>query len=297
LDPEIVESINTNPEATWVASMQPRFQGMSIEEVKAMLMQNPQNSKSIIPVKTYASARSTPTSFDSRTQWPGCIHPIRNQGQCGSCWAFGASEVLSDRFCISSDSKTNVILSPQALVSCDSSNQGCQGGDLQLAWQFLQGSGIPTDACVPYQDMTGATVPCPTQCQGGGAFTVYKAASSYQLNSVANIMADIVKNGPVEVAFDVYQDFIHYTSGVYVHHNGSLLGGHAVKAIGWGVSDTKQDYWIVANSWGTTWGIDGFFWILKGVNECGIESNVFAGLAGSISTYNHHEPTLATNNH
>lgn len=77
---------------------------------------------------------TAPASFDSRTQWPGCVHAIRDQAQCGSCWAFAASEALSDRFCIASGGKTNVVLSPQDMVSCDKSNYACNGGYLNLAW-------------------------------------------------------------------------------------------------------------------------------------------------------------------
>jgi cathepsin B len=78
-------------------------------------------------------------------------------------------------------------------------------------------------------------------------------------------------NGPVEAAFTVYSDFMSYKSGVYKHTSGSVEGGHAVKILGWGV-ENGEDYWIVANSWSNAWGMNGYFYILKGVNECGIES-------------------------
>lgn len=92
--------------------------------------------------------------------------------------------------------------------------------------------------------------------------------------------AEIMTNGPVEVAFNVYQDFFSYTSGVYSHKSGGLAGGHAVKAIGWGV-ENGTPYWLIANSWGTSWGMQGLFKIKRGSNECGIESNVVAGLYDS----------------
>jgi len=82
--------------------------------------------------------------------------------------------------------------------------------------------------------------------------------------------------GPVEAAFTVYEDFLNYKSGVYHHVTGSQLGGHAIKILGWGV-DNATPYWIVANSWNTDWGNQGFFWIKRGTNECGIESGVVAG--------------------
>ncbi len=88
---------------------------------------------------------------------------------------------------------------------------------------------------------------------------------------------ELMKNGPVQTAFTVYSDFPTYTSGVYSHKNGEELGGHAVKMMGWGVEDGTP-YWLVANSWNTDWGNEGFFRILRGSDECGIESSVVAGL-------------------
>jgi cathepsin B len=90
-------------------------------------------------------------------------------------------------------------------------------------------------------------------------------------------MADIMKNGPVEAGFDVYEDFLTYKSGVYQHKKGQLVGGHAIKILGWGV-DNGTPYWIIANSWNPDWGNQGFFWMLRGKDECGIEDSVVAGI-------------------
>jgi len=82
---------------------------------------------------------------------------------------------------------------------------------------------------------------------------------------------DLVQNGPIQVGFLVYPSFMSYRSGIYHKHNGEQAeGGHAVKIVGWGV-DGKTKYWSVANSWNTDWGEDGFFRILRGSDECGIE--------------------------
>ena len=84
-------------------------------------------------------------------------------------------------------------------------------------------------------------------------------------------------HGPVEAAFDVYEDFPTYKSGVYTHTTGSFLGGHAIKILGWGV-ENGTPYWLVANSWNEDWGDKGFFKIARGSDECGIEDGVVAGL-------------------
>jgi len=90
----------------------------------------------------------------------------------------------------------------------------------------------------------------------------------------------IFKNGPVETAFTVYEDFLTYKSGVYHHTSGSELGGHAVKILGWGIENGDK-YWYVANSWNPDWGDHGFFKIMRGTNECGIEGEVCAGIPGN----------------
>jgi cathepsin B len=103
----------------------------------------------------------------------------------------------------------------------------------------------------------------------------------YGVSSDQNqIMQEIMTNGPVEAAFDVYEDFASYTSGVYHHVSGGLLGGHAISIIGWGVQGSTP-YWIVRNSWNRTWGENGYFRIVRGQDECGIEDGVVAGTPSS----------------
>jgi cathepsin B len=253
----------------WEASLD-WVKGMTVGQAKRML--GAQLTKSKFPkYKTGAldDYLSIPASFDSRTQWPGCVHPILNQGDCGSCWAFGATEALSDRICI--ETQEQVILSPQWLVSCDYSNYGCGGGNLDYAWEFMSSTGVPSIKCDPYvsgdNDESGN---CPTvSCK------MYRATNISNLDSPNAIQTNMLQYGPVETAFEVYQDFMSYKSGIYMHTSGSYLGGHAVKIIGWG-NQNGTNYWIVANSWGTNWGdLGGFFWIAFG--QCGIDSDAVVG--------------------
>uniref|UniRef100_A0A1I8FPY3 Pept_C1 domain-containing protein n=1 Tax=Macrostomum lignano TaxID=282301 RepID=A0A1I8FPY3_9PLAT len=105
-------------------------------------------------------------------------------------------------------------------------------------------------------------------------------ASAYSVRSnEQQIMTEIMTNGPVEGAFTVYADFPSYKSGVYQHHTeGGSLGGHAIRILAAGRADGGTPYWLVANSWNSDWGERGFFRILRGKDECGIESSVVAGL-------------------
>lgn len=279
LDDALISSINGDPSSSWTAGRNARFEGMTIMDVKRMLRTRVSNPLSVVPVSTVeVDPRAVPASFDSHKEWPTAITPIRDQEQCGSCWAFSAAECLSDRFNIAEKAKKQIVLSPQYLVSCDADNYGCDGGYLDLTWQFLEQTGISTDACTPYTSGGGDSGTCPKKCKDGSAIKLYKAKNAKQLSSVAAIQQDLMTFGPVQAGFSVYQDFMNYKSGVYVHKSGGLLGGHAIRVEGWGSLNGK-DYWAVANSWGTSWGMQGYFYIARGTNECGIESDVWSGQA------------------
>merc|ERR1712070_929490 len=114
--------------------------------------------------------------FDSRTQRPGLIHPIRDQQQCGSCWAFSAAEVLSDRVAIATK-KASPALSPEDMVSCNTGDMGCKGGRLANAWSYLKNTGIVTATCFPYGAGSGTAPACPTKCADSESFTKQKASS------------------------------------------------------------------------------------------------------------------------
>lgn len=218
---------------------------------------------------------ATPSDFDARTQWGAKVHQIRDQQQCGSCWAFGATEAFSDRIAIKSDGKTDVILSPEDLVSCDTNDYGCNGGYMDMAWEYLQNTGAASDACFPYTAGSGVEAPCASKCVDGSEMKRFKCApnSIVQSQGVEQIKSEIFTHGPVEAAFTVYTDFFNYQSGIYTPTSTDVAGGHAIKLLGFG-SENGQDYWLAANSWGPSWGMQGFFKIAHGV--CGIEDQVFS---------------------
>lgn len=237
------------------------------------------------PLRSYTSSMENapvtgvPDNFDSRDKFKACVHPIRNQAKCGSCWAFGSSEALSDRFCIASQGKIDVVLSPEDLVSCDTDNYGCQGGYLNKAWDYLEKTGVVADSCFNYTAGNGTAPQCITNtCTDPSVtFKKYKcqAKSVVEETTPNGIKQEIFTNGPMETAFDVYEDFMHYAGGVYHHVTGKFLGGHAIKVLGWGTDkDSGLNYWLCANSWGEAWGEQGFFRIKQG--ECGIDDAVYA---------------------
>lgn len=267
------------------------------------------NSNYRLPTRYHADNAQIPENFDARKQWPNCptLREIRDQGSCGSCWAFGAVEAMSDRICIHSKGQTNFHFSAEDLVSCCvDCGDGCNGGMPGAAWDYWVEQGIVSggaydsdQGCQPYEiapcehHVNGSRPPC---TEGGNTpKCVRKCEKDYDVDyksdlhfgkkaysisgEVKQIQAEIMKNGPVEGAFEVYSDFLQYKSGVYKHEAGSLLGGHAIKILGWGIDETtKAPYWLCANSWNTDWGDNGFFRILRGTDECGIEDDITAGL-------------------
>ena len=129
------------------------FKGFTRKELKSLLGLKIVPTNKTIPT---GDLRALPTDFDSRAQWKDCVFEVKNQGKCGSCWAFAASEVLSDRLCIASEGKVKANLSPQDLVSCDYLDMGCNGGIPMMSWITLRFKGITTESCMPYTSGTGS---------------------------------------------------------------------------------------------------------------------------------------------
>jgi len=286
VDQVLIDHVNS-VQSSWKAGHNKRFNGMKIKDVKKLC--GVVETTDSLPVKHIEAIEALPDSFDSRDQWPGCVGAIRDQGHCGSCWAFGAVEALADRMCIASKGQTKVVLSAQDLTSCDNTNAGCNGGNPSTAWRYMQSTGVVSEPCYPYEMGTCQhpgcselpTPKCKSACSNSLTFSSDKrhAASAYSVTRNATAIAtEIYTNGPVEAAFTVYTDFNNYKSGVYHHVSGSAEGGHAISIIGWG-TESGADYWLVKNSWNTDWGDNGYFKIRRGSNECGIEAGVVAGLA------------------
>ncbi|GFR86500.1 cathepsin B [Elysia marginata] len=243
-----------------------------------------------------------PQNFDGRERWPHCdsFKEIRDQSACGSCWAFGSAEAMSDRICAATGK--NIRISSEDINSC-CDGFGCAGGYPSAAWAYYVNEGVVTggkyhsgQGCRPYSlpfcehhtagplkncsNLDYNTPKCQKSCIQGYSKTYeqdkHKGKRSYMISGAENIMKSIYAKGSVTASFTVYSDFLQYKSGVYHHVTGDIAGGHAVKIIGWGV-EAGQNYWLVANSWNTDWGDKGFFKIIKGIDECGIESAVTAG--------------------
>lgn len=219
-----------------------------------------------------------PLNFDPNEKWPKCIHPIQNQLQCGGCWAFATSDALSDRLCIASSNRINVQLSVQDPISCSTSNFGCDGGYLSKAISYLITNGTVSSKCIPYTSGYGIVGKCRNTCiSTTDIYRKYHATSYSKINYASQIKYELFNFGPVVTGYLVYKDFMSYSGGIYKRTSDYLLGGHAVRIVGWG-TDGSTEYWVVANSWGKYWGEDGYFRIAI-YNCCNFEYNVYAPYA------------------
>ncbi|EMR73261.1 Peptidase C1A, papain [Thermoplasmatales archaeon SCGC AB-539-N05] len=196
----------------------------------------------------------------------GKVTSVKNQGSCGSCWAFGALGAIESQYKIKTGETLD--LAEQHLVSCDTNNHGCQGGYLGKTLDFVKNTGVVDEEFFPYK---ASNYYC-THPEGNHPVT--KISGYKRISGRETIKTSIETNGPVYTGFDVYQDFQNYNGGVYTHTWGARLGGHAVAIIGY--KDNligNGGYWICKNSWGTGWGENGYFRIAYG--QCNIENNIY----------------------
>jgi cathepsin B len=306
-----------NAKTSWTAGVSKRFEGATLDDVKTLCgtIVDPEKVFRLPEKNIEVVDEAIPSDFDARTGFSECanvIGHIRDQANCGSCWAFGSTEAFNDRLCISTKGQFQKELSAQDTTSCcdifKCFSMGCNGGQPSGAWNFFTKYGVVTggdstdkgtgDSCWPYQldtcshHVNDPKLPnctaevsapaCRTTCSESGYTTPFSndkhmAKTSYSVSGVSQIQTEIMTNGPVTGAFTVYADFPTYRSGVYKHVSGDQLGGHAIKILGWGV-ENGEDYWLVANSWNADWGDNGYFKIARGTDECGIESQISAGL-------------------
>jgi len=298
---EFVETQNADRASTWTAGVHEHFLGKRVKEMMSMLGSRhyrkgwevgDADGQAISPGALPSSdaddedLKKFPESFSWKEQ--GYDSPVRNQGECGSCFAVAAVAVAETRLNVKRKVTTPdqmITLSPQSVVSCSRYNQGCNGGYPFLVGKHGEDFGFVEESCFPYE---GTNSDCSKECQGGKRYKVtnhHYVGGYYGGCSEVEMMKEIMNGGPIVVAFQAPSSLFYYTGGIYTgpapKSEGSRGHGlniweqtnHAVIAVGWGVdSSTQTKYWEIKNTWGTSWGEGGYFRIKRGSDECGIES-------------------------
>ena len=252
---ETINDIISKEDFGWVAG-ETSMSNLSPEERKAILLQSmpPIDSQDLLNTPLASSLGQT---YPSELNWrnkdgQNWVSPVKNQGSCGSCWAFATAAVIESRINIELNKPNyNIDLSEQDLVSCSGAGT-CNGGQESKSFNSILYSGILKESCFPY---TQSNTVCSAKCSNWKNEKI--GISSYQLLTSSSAIKQAINNyGPVTVRMAVYDDFFYYKSGVYRRVYGNYAGLHAISIVGY---DDINRYWIVKNSWGTGWGEAGFF--------------------------------------
>eukprot|EP00640_Fibrocapsa_japonica_P000591 CAMPEP_0113935782 /NCGR_PEP_ID=MMETSP1339-20121228/2857_1 /TAXON_ID=94617 /ORGANISM="Fibrocapsa japonica" /LENGTH=625 /DNA_ID=CAMNT_0000938045 /DNA_START=148 /DNA_END=2025 /DNA_ORIENTATION=- /assembly_acc=CAM_ASM_000762 len=225
---------------------------------------------------------------------------MRNQHipqYCGSCWAHAATSVLSDRIKIARKAAwPDINIAPQVLVSCESPDLGCHGGEIINAFKWMNENEITDETCAIYRarghdngEVCSSMSMC-RNCNPGEAcfipaeYHVYHTDEYGEVSGEENMMQEIYQRGPIGCGISVPEDLETYTGGIFEDKTGDMDIVHAVSIVGYGVENGVK-YWTVRNSWGSHWGEGGFFRVVRGVNNLNIESS--CSWATPLDTWTH----------
>jgi len=237
-----------------------------------------------------ASVQALPTSYDPRNitgqDWTTQSKNQHSPATCYSGWAFAAVSAMSDRIkMMRRRAFPDINLSQQTLINCalPKGSDGCVAGDAKDAFEFMKSTGVSDDTCQSY--IAASTLDCEAInvcrtcapgtgiCSAVDKYNSYKVTETGALTGENAIMTEIVARGPVVCDIAVTPEFENYNGGIFIDQTGTKTATHQVEVAGYGVDpDTKAKFWVARNSWSTSWGEQGWFRIVRGANNLGIEN-------------------------
>jgi len=252
-----------------------KFSDLTSAEFKALYLMNVTNTNIAAPSKTFTPTKiGLPSSFDWSSK--GAVTPVKDQGQCGSCWDFSATETI-ESVCFLAG-KGLQTLSEQQILDCDTTDGGCNGGWPYDAYAYvISAGGLETESDYPYTAQDG-------NCNfnsGDISCTINSwkyVTQSKDENAMQNFL---YSNSPMSVCVDA-EIWQTYTSGVITEASGCGNSiDHCVQITGWQVMD-GYNVWNVRNSWNTDWGMSGFIYVQIGQDLCSIAEVVTVPCVGSV---------------
>jgi len=242
-----------------------KFMDMTPQEFKNIVLMKqtpPLRDPKLGPYQQRNFTVAAPNSFDWRNK-AGVVTPVYNQGQCGSCWAFSATENVESQWALAGHTLTS--LSMQQVVDCDTLDYGCGGGWPYHAYEYLiSAGGQDSYSSYPYTAENG-------QCVFNAGNVVAKLRSwTYvtQSQSEPEMVNYLYAQGPLSVCVDA-SSWMYYTGGVFMASSCSTSIDHCVDSIGYNLA-ASTPYWIIRNSWGTDWGISGIMYLQYGQDSCAV---------------------------
>lgn len=267
---EFIESFNQNGTRRYNLAVN-KYADLTTEEFAASYMGldtsllSQQESTATTTSFKYDSVTDVPLSMDWRKS--GSVTGIKDQGVCGCCWAFSAVAAIEGAYQIATNQQ--ISLSEQQLLDCSTQNNGCSGGLMTRAYEYLlqsNGGGITTESDYPYEEVQSV---CRSEQSGAVTITGYEVVPPSE-----SALLQAVSNQPVSVGIAANREFHLYGGGIYDGSCNPSMN-HAVTVIGYGTSEEDgTKYWIVKNSWGSSWGEEGYMRIARDVEvdggQCGI---------------------------
>ncbi|ENN74854.1 hypothetical protein HUJ04_003094 [Dendroctonus ponderosae] len=243
-----------------------KFTDLSREEYLSIL-KHQSSSRPQLKAKIHRPSLEKP-DLPNATDWrnEGAVTRVKDQGSCGSCWAFSVTGTLESFDYLRHKEKGLVEFSEQQLLDCDLVNDACNGGEEAPAMEYFVNYGIEREDAYPYVGARGT-------CQYNESAVYAKLENYIQIEpgDEETLLTVVGFLGPTSVALEA-SGLAFYSQGIYTSSQCSqTTTNHAVLAVGYDVDEeTGLDYWIIKNSWGADWGEDGYFRIRRGENECAI---------------------------
>jgi C1A family cysteine protease len=258
---DLVEEHNADPHKTFTMGLN-KFADMTRHEFAQRMLgyQMPPPPKGIARSTFHAKAGvKLPTSFDWRPL--GAVTVVKDQEQCGSCWAFSTCAAIEGAYITSKHGTNATSFAPQMLVDCDKTDDGCNGGLMDDAFKWVETNGICNWNAYPYTGQDGTCKKCTP---------VTKISKYTDIAKTDAALAQALQGQPIAIAVDA-EPWQFYTGGVFTKSCGQTLD-HGVLLVGYGVDPKAGEFWIIKNSWGTSWGEAGYIRLARGKNQCGIQN-------------------------
>jgi cathepsin C len=273
-----INKLNTIPKS-WTAALHNSFQSLTVGQL---------NKLAGIPRANHFRFKSKEmpvqedlSQFPKEFNWKDKLKPAGSQGNCGSCYVYSTIRMIQARLKILYDH--DVDLSVQHAIDCSFYNQGCNGGYPYLVMKYGNEFEYIPESCKSYQEANGECFK--NTCNITELDYIYKTkdykyiGGSYGKCTEKTILEEVHKHGPIVVSFEPDYNFMMYKTGIY-HEIEEKLSvpkpewekvDHSVLLVGWG-EENGEKFWLIQNTWGPEWGEDGFFRMLRGKDEFGIES-------------------------